>query len=82
MEAGTPAVGHDLAATVSQLLQLAPDQHHVRAERRQLVRGAAADAGAAAGDENDLAGEQARAEDGAVGRHRRKGRAVNQALAW
>ena len=36
------------------------------AERRQLVRGAAADAGAASGDEHDAPGEQTGAERAAI----------------
>jgi hypothetical protein len=45
-----------------QLLQPAPYQHCVRAQRSELMRDAAADAGAAASDHNDLAGEKAGCE--------------------
>jgi hypothetical protein len=49
-----------------ELFLLAADQHHVRAEAGELVRGAAADARAAAGDDDGLAPEQVRPEDGLV----------------
>jgi hypothetical protein len=76
------ADGLDLALDRLELFQRAADDRHPRTERRQLVRGAAADARAAAGDESNLAGEQVGAENGAVGGHRRIGAGINQALAW
>ena len=48
--------------------RLAADDRDRGAERRQLVRGAAADARAAAGDDGHLAGEQAGREDRAIAR--------------
>ena len=60
------AAGLDLGLHGGELVELAADQRDRGAERRQLVRGAAADAGAAAGDDDDLAGEQAGREDGSV----------------
>ena len=61
------------ARTAASLSALAADERDRGAERRQLVRGAAADARAAAGDEGDLAREQAGAEDGLVGQSCRAG---------
>src|SRR5581483_7138408 len=60
------AVLADLGGRGLQLLQLAAGQHHMSAERGQFVGGAAADAGAAAGDDDGLALEQVRGEDGTV----------------
>jgi hypothetical protein len=57
------AVRHDLARHVLQLGQVAADQHHMGAQRGQLVRGAAANARAAAGDHHHLAGKQAGLEN-------------------
>ena len=57
--------------TASSLSSVRPTIATRGAERRQLVRGAAADARAAAGDEGDLAGEQ-------VGRGRRSGRRASE----
>jgi hypothetical protein len=66
LRAGPAAGGFDLGPDRVELLLLAPDQHHVRAQRGELVRGAAADARAAAGDDDDLPVEQAGREDGAI----------------
>ena len=66
MEGGAPAVGGDLAGHVVQLVELAADQHHLGAERGQFMRGAAADARTAAGDQDHFLPEQARGEDRAV----------------
>ena len=56
----------DLALHDGELLGLAAGDDDMRAERRDLVRGAAADAAAAAGDDDGLAGEQPRLEDRAI----------------
>ena len=61
-----PAVGQDLPGDALELLLRAAAHHHGRAERGELVRDAAADAAAAAGDPDDLAGEQAGGEYAAV----------------
>ena len=53
----------DLARDRFELLGFAADQRDARAERGELVRGAAADAAAGAGHDAGLAGEQAGAED-------------------
>ena len=66
MEAREAAVGHDFAGDVVQLVQLAADQHHMRAQRRQLVRDAAADARTAAGDDDHLALERPGGKHGTV----------------
>jgi hypothetical protein len=63
VETHAAALGHDLAGHVLQLVELAADQHHVGAQRGQFMRDAAADAGAAAGDDDDLAGKQAGLEN-------------------
>ena len=74
------AGGLDLAAHRLELLELAADDRDARAERGELVRGAAADARAAAGDDGDLAGEQVGAKDGAVGGHRQGGKSSTKRL--
>ena len=53
----------DLGLHRLQLVGLAAHQHHVRAQRGEFVRAAAADARAAAGDDEHLACEQVRRED-------------------
>ncbi len=48
----------NLGGDAFQLVGLAPDQQHVRAEGRQFMRGTPADAAAAAGDNDGLARKQ------------------------
>ena len=76
----------DLALHRRELVGLAADDGDRGAERRQLVRGAAADPRAAAGDQRDLAAHQAGREDRSVGGHGRKSTdrlgSINQAAAW
>ena len=78
----------DLGRDRVELAALAADQHHVRAERGELVGGAAADAAAAAGDDDGLAGEQAGSEHAAVAHgcaSRRSSACLNKdprRLAW
>ena len=67
MRARGAARGLDLGAHRGELVGLAADEGDRRAERSQLVRRAAPDARAAAGDDGDLAREQVAAEDGLVG---------------
>ena len=62
MKAGSTAVLRDLVCHRLQGFSLAPEQHGVRTERRQLVRHTAPDAGAATGDQHHLAGKQAARE--------------------
>ena len=59
METGSTAVLRDLVHHRLQGFGLAPEQHGVRTERRQLVCNAAPDAGAATRDQHHLAGKQA-----------------------
>ena len=59
----------DLALHRLELLQRAADDRHPGTERGQLVRGAAADARAASGDDGDLVGEQVGTENGSVMGH-------------
>ena len=66
-----------ISAATRSSLSRAPADHHVRAQRRQLVRDAAADARAAAGDPDALAGEQARAEHAVVVRRAWVARSVS-----
>ncbi|MNF97240.1 hypothetical protein D3C84_800600 [compost metagenome] len=66
LQAGAAAVLADLLAGGLEFLQLAPDQHHMGAQGGQLMGGAAADAAAAAGDQNGLAGKQVGLEDRVV----------------
>lgn len=54
-----PAVRVNLGRYVRELVRVAAEQRDVRAERREFVRAAAADAAAAARDERDLAFEAA-----------------------
>ena len=70
--------------TASSLSTLRPTIATARAERRELVRGAAADARAAAGDDGDLAGEQAgrRRSIGSALAQAEPSEVINQALAW
>jgi hypothetical protein len=56
---------------------ISADEHHVRAERGELVGRAATDAAAGAGDHDVAAREEARAEHAAVAH----GRILDQALA-
>ena len=56
----------DLALHRGELLGLAAGDHDMRAQRRDLVRRAAADAAAAAGDDDGLALKQPRLEDRAI----------------
>ena len=63
---GDTAVVADLVGHREQLAGAAPDQHDGRAEGGELVGGATPDARAAAGDDDDLAGEQARREDRSI----------------
>ena len=62
MPAGGAAVLGDFVLHRLQLLGLAADQHHLRSQRGQFVRGTATDAGAAASDHHHLAGHQAAGE--------------------
>ncbi len=75
------ARGFDLALHRGQFVGVAADDRDGRAERRELVRSAAADSRAAAGDDGDLALQQAGCEDGAIGGHRRDCRARHDARA-
>ena len=59
METGSTAVLRNLTHHRLQGFGLAPEQHGVRTERRQLVRDAAPDAGAATCDQHHFAGKQA-----------------------
>ena len=63
MGGGLAAVLGDLGGDRGELLGLAADQGHGGAQAAELVGRAAADAAAAAGDDDHLAGEQALAED-------------------
>ena len=83
----------DLARDRFQLLRLAADQRHARAERGQFMRRAAADAAAGAGHDAGLALEQFRAKDRLICRHADPGnskpekgfskvRKLYQANAW
>jgi hypothetical protein len=56
----------DLGLHGGELVGLAAGDHDMRAQRRDLVRRAAADAAAAAGDDDGLALKQPRLEDRAV----------------
>jgi len=56
----------ELLLHLLELLRRAPDQGEARAQRFQLMGGAAAEARAAAGDDHGLAGEQAGPEDGTI----------------
>src|SRR5260370_4963589 len=56
----------ELLLHLLELLRRAPDQGDARAQRAQLMGGAAAEPRAAAGDDDGLAGEQAGTEDGMV----------------
>jgi hypothetical protein len=64
--AGLPAVVRDFLRCFGQFVRVAAHQHHVCAQAGQLVRGAAANAGAAAGDQNDLPAQQAWGKDRSV----------------
>ena len=64
------AVFSDFGSDAVELVLLAPADKHRGAERRELVRGAAPDAAATAGDPAQLAGEQAGAKGAAVSRCR------------
>ena len=57
------AVLLDLGCTCVELFGGAADDRDIRAERRQLVRGATSDTAAAAGDDDRLALEEIRPED-------------------
>jgi hypothetical protein len=59
----------DLALDRGELVGLAADDGHRGAERRQLVRSAAADPRAAAGDQRHLPSHQAGREDRSIGGH-------------
>jgi hypothetical protein len=69
----------DLGTHRLELVELPADDRHERAERRQLVRRAAPDAGTAAGDDGHPASEEIGGENGSIARH---GGGFNQALAW
>jgi hypothetical protein len=60
------AVAADFILYGCELVGLASGEHDVRAKRRELVGGAAADPAAGAGDEDGMAREQARSEHAAV----------------
>ena len=72
----------DFNANDFELLGFAADDGHSRPERRQLVRRAAPDARAAAGDDHHLAGKQARLKHRSIRRHSHLELVANQALAW
>jgi hypothetical protein len=57
--AGLAAIGGDFILHRAQLVGVAANQHHMRAQRRQLVRRAAPNARAAARHHHHLPGEQA-----------------------
>ena len=63
VKAGAATGCNNLARHIVQLLELAPDQHHMRAKRRQLVGVAAAYAGAPTCHHHHLAGKKSRAEN-------------------
>ncbi|MDT4851514.1 hypothetical protein FQZ97_856960 [compost metagenome] len=66
VETRTPTVSNDLVRRGLQLVDIAPHQHHMRAQTGQFVRGAAADARSAAGDQHHLPGQQVRRKHGTV----------------
>ena len=67
MAGGAPADFGDFTRHGFELFDLAADQRDAGAQRHEFMGGAAADAGAAAGDKHGLAGKKARTEDGLVG---------------
>ena len=64
---GLPTVTGDLLRSGGQLVGVAAHQHHMRAQAGQFVRGAAANARAAAGDHDDLPAQQVGGKDRTVG---------------
>ena len=64
--AGLAAIGGDFILHRAQLVGVAANQHHARAQRRQLVRRAAPNARAAARHHDDLTCQQAGREDRSV----------------
>ena len=71
VRAGLAAGLCDFGANALEFVARAADERHRRAQARQFMRGAAPDAGAAAGDDNHLALEQAGAVNRPVRRIRR-----------
>jgi hypothetical protein len=81
LRAGLAAILGDFRRDGLQLVGLAAHQHDARAQCREFMRGAAADAGTAAGDDDDLVLEQRRRKDGLV-RHGRFPRYRQAVACW